>query len=144
MYAQAPTPTPPTTAGGAALTEAEKVRQISQRDDFLLYSIILAGILLACAGLFYFLDRWRKARPDQDREATLSLTSFRQMYENGEITEAEYKQVRDKLAAKMKEKGGVVTVPPGPPGVTPSGGAAVPPSPPADPPTPPPPPEPPR
>jgi hypothetical protein len=101
MFAQETITTPSTVA---ALSEAEKIRQISQRDDFLLYSVILAGMLLVAAVAFYFTDRWRKSRPSQegDREASLTLSSFREMYEDGEITESEYRKLRDKMAAKMK------------------------------------------
>jgi hypothetical protein len=120
MFAQDPAPLTQST-GRATLTEAEKVRQISQRDDFFFYSFVLVGILLACAGVFFFVGRWlRKPDRETDRELSLSLSSFRQMYENGEITEAEYKKLRDKLAPRLKSKDGATpppaaTPPPDPP-----------------------------
>ncbi len=108
MFAQAPTPT-------SALTEAEKVRRISQNDDFVIYSLILVGVLLAAAVVFYFLERWRRANPkgEADREAGLSLSSFREMYENGEITEGEYQRLKEKMASKIK--GTPAPAPPTPP-----------------------------
>ena len=39
--------------------------------------------------------------PD-DCNASVSMSSFREMYESGEITQDEYDRLRDKLAAKIK------------------------------------------
>ncbi|MEO2091093.1 MAG: hypothetical protein ABGY75_16615 [Gemmataceae bacterium] len=121
MFAQAPTPT-------SALTEAEKVRRISQNDDFVIYSLILVGVLLAAAVVFYFLERWRRSNPkgESDREASMSLSSFREMYESGEITEGEYQRLKEKMASKIKGTPAPATPPP-----PPEGGGQTPPQPPS-------------
>lgn len=123
MFAQAPTPT-------SALTEAEKVRRVSQNEDFLVYSLILVGVLLAAAVVFYFLERWRRSNPkgEADREAGMSLTSFREMYENGEITESEYQRLKEKMASKIKGAKDIPAPPPPPP-VQPPPPADTPPNP---------------
>jgi len=59
--------------------------------------LIVAAILLKVA------TRYRRQidEPD-DCNASVSMSSFREMYENGEITQDEYDRLRDKLAAKIK------------------------------------------
>jgi cytochrome c biogenesis factor len=122
MFAQAPTPT-------SALTEAEKVRRISQNEDFVIYSLILVGVLLVAAVVFYFLERWRRSNPkgEVDREAGVSLTSFREMYENGEITESEYQRLKEQTASKIK--GAKDTPAPATPPAQPTPPAGTPPAP---------------
>jgi hypothetical protein len=66
----------------------------------------LAGItvaLLAGAGVIYAVDKWRKRATAPDADETGSLTSFRAMYESGEITEAEYAELRRRVAEKVKK-----------------------------------------
>ena len=98
--------------------------------SFLIWSGVLVAVLLLAAVFFMFFDRWRK-RPtgETTREAAEGFGSFRQMYENGEITEAEYDRIRAKMAEKMKAKMGI----PGATATTPP-----PPAPPPDPPSEPP------
>ena len=106
----------------------------------------LTVALLVGAGVIYAVDKWRKrmaAAPATDD--TGMLTSFRAMYEAGEITEAEYKELRRRQAEKVKKPPAPkpdATVPsagsaPPAPG---SGAQADPPVPPAGSPEPPPPP----
>jgi hypothetical protein len=102
MFAQETAP--PATGTAVAGEKKEDVKALVQSSDFLFWSVILAAILFLSAVVFYFVDRWRKMRPDvaADREASLTLSSFRQMYDDGEITESEYRKLRDKMAAKLK------------------------------------------
>jgi uncharacterized protein HemX len=68
---------------------------------------MLIAVLLAGALVLVFVDRWRKrqfAEPDATQESAESLSSFRQMYENGELSEEEYQKVRQKMAAKIKRE----------------------------------------
>ncbi len=71
--------------------------------EFLYGTLGLAGALLVGAAVVYAVDRWRKraALQDQSQDGT-ELTSFRIMYERGEITEAEYAILRQKVAARVK------------------------------------------
>ncbi|QJW94447.1 hypothetical protein [Frigoriglobus tundricola] len=66
----------------------------------------LTVALLAGAAVIYAVDRWRKramaAVTDTDEAG--SLTSFRDMFESGEITEAEYAELRRRVAEKVKKK----------------------------------------
>jgi len=100
-------PPPPTT--GRMLTEKQKAEEIAKKDEFLVYSGILIAICLAAAVVFLFLEKWRKrtATDDGERESSTSLSNYRELYENGEITEAEYVKIRDRIAAQMKQKLGL-------------------------------------
>ena len=70
---------------------------------------LLVGVLLAGAVALSILDRWRR-RAMAGRDAGGELTSFRAMYERGEITEEEYNRLRLKVAERVK-------TPPAPPSV---------------------------
>ena len=66
---------------------------------------LLIVALLAGAAVIYAVGRWREravAGPS-DADASDALTSYREMYERGEITEAEYTELRRRLAEKMKK-----------------------------------------
>jgi uncharacterized membrane protein len=133
MFAQAPpTTAEPSTEGTvepSAVKRPEDVRGMVKNQDFVIWSLVLAGILLLAAVVFLIFDRWRK-KPvvESARDLSLSLNSFKEMYENGELTEAEYEKIKAKWAAKLREKSAVPAAPP--PDPPPTG-----PTPPADAPT---------
>ena len=105
----------PETAATPTTARAPGVPVAVKRDpQALLYpAALLAGALILAALLIYLTDRWRKNR-DRQADQSANLTSFRAMYESGEITEAEYKALRDKVAAKLKTElpGGLPRLPP--------------------------------
>ena len=63
----------------------------------------LTAALLVGAAVIYAVDKWRKRAAAQEVDETGSLTSFRAMYESGEITEAEYAELRRRVAEKAKK-----------------------------------------
>ncbi|MBN9121998.1 MAG: SHOCT domain-containing protein [Planctomycetes bacterium] len=95
----------------------------------------LTVALLVGAAVIYAVDRWRKraAADPSEASATDALTSYRAMYESGEITEEEYARLRDRVAEKVKRPVPKPDSPVGPvPPVRP--GERVPANPPAPPP----------
>ena len=95
--------------------------------EFLLTLGLLVVVLMTGAVVFFFLGRWRQHQfADHEGETVESLTSFRTMYERGELTESEYQAVRDKMARKVKQEvaaanpATVAQPPPGP--AAPGGG----------------------
>jgi hypothetical protein len=73
-----------------------------QRPEVIWGTVGLMAVLLVGAFCVWVVDRWRKktlARPDAKEE----LTDFRAMYERGEITEAEYFRLRDRVAERVKQ-----------------------------------------
>src|SRR5438067_365142 len=63
----------------------------------------LTGALFVGAIVIYAVDKWRKRAESGADDGTASLTSFRAMFENGEITEAEYAELRRRVAEKVKK-----------------------------------------
>jgi Mg-chelatase subunit ChlI len=86
--------------------------------------LALTGSLLAGAAVIYAVDRWRKraAAGTTDADTAAELTSFRDMFESGEITEAEYAELRRRVATKMKKPPPVpsTSIDPAPAGAAPS------------------------
>ncbi len=72
-------------------------------------TIMLTGSLLLGALVLALVDRWRKRQNDAVTPHE-QLTSFRVLYERGELSEQEYQRVKAKLAPKLKPA--VVTPPP--------------------------------
>jgi hypothetical protein len=75
-----------------------------QSTEFLLTVGLLAAILLGGAVVLFIVDRWRKRQLAETENAVESLTSFRTLYERGDLTEAEYQAVRDKMATRVKQE----------------------------------------
>lgn len=117
-----PPPAQPGTTQPSGPQKSEDVRGMVKNQDFVVWSLVFAGVLLVAAVIFMIFDRWRK-RPTGEtaREESFTLSSFKEMYENGELTEAEYEKIKAKWAAKMKAKAGVPAVnPPAPPPIDPT------------------------
>ncbi|AMV28609.1 hypothetical protein VT84_29665 [Gemmata sp. SH-PL17] len=62
----------------------------------------LVGAMLVGAIAISLTDKWRKRATAPAHDATDMLTNYRDMYEHGEITEAEYTELRRKVADKVK------------------------------------------
>jgi len=116
----------------------------------------LAAALMVGAGVIYAVGKWREratADPTESDQAS-ALTSYREMFENGEITEVEYTELRRRVADKVKkpppakpeaaakpDAPPAAPAPPAPPAMGPGERASpTPPAPPAAPAEPPPPP----
>ena len=111
--------------------------QPQKRDPFesaeLIWGMIaLMAALLVGAAAVYFADKWRKnaLKPD---DGTGALSSYREMYDAGEITAEEYAELKRRAAGQMRAREPGAPVQPVPP-------AAPPPNPPARAPDQPPPP----
>lgn len=73
------------------------------RPEIILGTAGLAGALLVGALVIFLVDRWRKRSATADfADAGSELTSFRAMYERGEITEEEYNRLRLKVSERVK------------------------------------------
>ena len=83
--------------------------------DFLLTLGLLLVVLLAGAVVLYATDRWRKRRDDRPDDSPLTLNHYHELYAAGELTEAEYAKVRDRLAGKMRLRPAPPAADPAPP-----------------------------
>jgi hypothetical protein len=86
----------------AILFAAGKADQALQSVQFWVAVGLLIVILLGGAVALYFTDLWRKRQLSPDQESTESLNLYRTMYERGELTDAEYQAIRDRIAAQLK------------------------------------------
>jgi hypothetical protein len=91
-------------------------------------TVALAVALFAGAFIIWLVDRWRK-RLGQQQATFDELSEYRQMLENGEITEEEYQRLRAKVSRRIHS--GLQA---SPPASISSPLAAPPPAPPATPP----------
>lgn len=87
--------------------EAAKPRprasDLLDRPEFVWGSLGLVAAGLAGLVVLYLLDRWKKQAALADRaESGAELTDFRGMFDRGEITEAEYARLKQKLAGRVK------------------------------------------
>ncbi len=111
------------------------------RPEILWGTLGLTAALLVGAAVIYAVDRWRKKTAEGTHDDTESLTSFRAMYEAGEITDVEYAELKRKLAEKVKRGAAAPSVngaaPLTPPGESAPSNALAPPTAPTEPPQPP-------
>ncbi len=69
----------------------------------LIFNAVIFGAAVVVLGLIFGIAKWWARRQADDCESpSMSLSSFREMYDNGELSEEEYRQIRDKMASKMK------------------------------------------
>ena len=82
------------------------VPELTKEEELFLWVSVLAGVLLITAVFLARMDRWRKRQMEDRDESTTQLGSFREMYERGEISKAEYdrvlKRIADRAVAKAK------------------------------------------
>lgn len=73
------------------------------KPDFVVAGILLAAALFIGAGVFALMARWQKrSMGETPAEAARSLTSFRALYEAGEISKEEYDRIRARVAGRVK------------------------------------------
>lgn len=86
------------------------------RPEILFGSAGLAAALLVGAFVIFLVDRWRKrAALAEAADAGSELTTFRALYERGEITEEEYTRLRQKVSERVKNPVEGAIPPAGPP-----------------------------
>ena len=78
--------------------------QIVQSVNFWLTIGLLVALLLGAAAVLSLTEMWRKkqAKPTKGGIGTLSM--YRELYEDGELDEDEYRVIRDRLAQELKGK----------------------------------------
>lgn len=101
-----------------------------QSVEFLVTVGLLIGTLLAGAVVIYCTDMWRNKRALPPEEGIEALSMYRDLYDEGELEDAEYRTIRDRIARKMKagpagaasgvnSAGAATPLPEAPPGTTP-------------------------
>ncbi len=96
------------------MSPAFAVTNLLDSTEFIVGTISLVAVLLGGAIVLWALDRWRNKQDRSATESTASLTNFRALFESGEISEAEYKRIRDRVSNRMRREVGL-PAPPAPP-----------------------------
>jgi membrane protein YqaA with SNARE-associated domain len=66
-----------------------------ESSDFLLGSLLLALALMLGGAVIWMMDRWRKRQDAEiERNAMNSFAHYRELYEEGELSEEEYERIR--------------------------------------------------
>lgn len=88
-----------------AQAPARPAGSLARDPQLLIATGLLVLVLLAGAVAIYLVDRWRKRQiADDSHESAESLTSFRAMFERGELSKEEYERVRAKMAARIRQE----------------------------------------
>ena len=89
----------------APLLAARGFADLILTDEFLWATGALIGLLLFGAIAFSIIERWRKRQlSDSPVSEIMQLTSYRAMFERGELTKEEYDRIKAKEAERMKNK----------------------------------------
>lgn len=91
-----------------------KPEDIGKSAEFYLWVGVLLGVILLAAFIIAAAGRYRR-RGEEGESIVLTLSDYRDMLENGEITEAEYEKIRARLGGVIKTELGVEPPPPRPP-----------------------------
>lgn len=108
-----PEPPAPPPEGGAIAQQplppaAAPANKAQAREDLIVNGAIVGAIFIGLAIIFSAVRYWSRRQIEDCDSPAMSLSSFREMYENGELSEEEYEQIRNKMATKMKTKMGVI------------------------------------
>jgi hypothetical protein len=77
--------------------------------DVWIYTGLFALALLVGAAIIAVFERWRKRQANETYTAHDQLTSFRLLYERGELSQQEYDRIKKQVMTKLKT-GEAVTV----------------------------------
>jgi uncharacterized membrane protein len=77
-------------------------KTLMESTEFLVTVALLMVVLLGGAVVLHFANQWRKRREARATEDMETLTMYREMYENDEISEEEYQQIRERIAGRLK------------------------------------------
>jgi uncharacterized membrane protein len=69
---------------------------------FVLSSLLMAGLLVFGIVAVRLANRWRRRQEVGTATANNQMSTFRELYERGEITREEYDRIRNKLGGRMR------------------------------------------
>ncbi len=78
---------------------------LSGHGRLLLSSLAFVAALLAGAMVIYLTDRWRRRPgPNGECDANEQMSTFRELYERGELTQEEFDRIRNKLTGRLRQE----------------------------------------
>jgi hypothetical protein len=80
----------------------DRTPQEKLRFEFLLASLAVIAVLLVGALLIWLAGRWFRQPGSATRDsADLQMSTFRELYERGELSRQEYDRIKSKLGARL-------------------------------------------
>ncbi len=67
-------------------------------------TLALVGALLLGALIIWWVDRWRKRTAEDPETANDQLAHFRELYDRGELSAAEFEQIRGLLGQRLRRE----------------------------------------
>ena len=89
----------------------QPVDKAKARQDLIFNGILIAVAVIVIGIIFGLLKYWARRQTEDCDNPTMTLSSYREMYESGELSQEEYEQIRGKMAAKMKGSLGIKPLP---------------------------------
>jgi hypothetical protein len=78
---------------------------LSGHGRLLISSLAFVAALLAGAIVIYLTDRWRRRKgPTTECDANEQMSTFRVLYERGELTQEEFDRIRSKLTGRLRQE----------------------------------------
>ncbi len=87
------------------------INKAQARQDLIVNFMLFGAAIVAVGIIFGLVKLWARRQSEDCENPSMSLSSFRTMYENGELSQEEYEQIRNKMAAKMKGSLGIEPLP---------------------------------
>src|SRR4051812_17713782 len=78
--------------------------RLLENSDFLISVALLLVALLGGGIVLLWLDRWRKKQAARQTRSVDALSAYRDLYDRGELSRAEYEVIRGQLAHQMREE----------------------------------------
>jgi hypothetical protein len=84
---------------------------LTKEERLLVWVSVLVGVLLLGAIIIARADRWRKRQMEAKDDEADHVTSFRALYENGELSKEEYERVLRRVAERVGAKARLQAIP---------------------------------
>lgn len=88
---------------------------LTKQERLFLWSGVLLAVLLFGAWVISRLDRWRKRQMEAEDDSPGHVSSFRELYERGELSKEEYDRVLRRVALRAGANPKPVSTPPAAP-----------------------------
>jgi hypothetical protein len=67
-------------------------------------SVTLVAVILIGALVIYWIDRWRKRSDGERLSANDQLAQFRELYDQGQLSQEEFERIRASLAPQLRRE----------------------------------------
>ena len=67
-------------------------------------TLALVAVILVGALVIYWLDRWRKRSDAERLSANDQLAQFRELYDQGQLSQEEFERIRASLAPQLRQE----------------------------------------